>query len=296
MSVYFCFSFGSRTDHQSAKILVAPRLSRRGCSFRTRERWRLQNKRNAFIGRRARCSEDSSSSVSSASCSKPSGPRSGTWQNRKGRGVNSVIHTLHKDWDPVSWVEVRERHMDAHSCLQRPSIPSRQSTSKEFYIKSLHLTWWSKVYLCSLQDLTNANFQVEQFLSRGQFSSPKGVGGMRSFLLSFWQPKNHLSGIRQAELPWTLIIHVCNYRALKEKQVTASMLLVSHFLIPCCSLLSACEQHSSAATTKLPSRGRGQISTEYTATRCSLHLQASISFLQGMSHRTYCMRQKTNPT
>lgn len=138
MSVYFCFSFGSRTDHQSAKILVAPRLSRRGCSFRTRERWRLQNKRNAFIGRRARCSEDSSSSVSSASCSKPSGPRSGTWQNRKGRGVNSVIRTLHKDWDPVSWVEVRERHKDAHSCLQRPSIPSRQSTSKEFYIIILH--------------------------------------------------------------------------------------------------------------------------------------------------------------
>lgn len=78
MSVYFCFSFGSRTAHQSARILVAPRLSRRGCSFRTRERWRLQNKRNAFIGRRARCSEDSSSSVSSASCSKPSAPRSGT--------------------------------------------------------------------------------------------------------------------------------------------------------------------------------------------------------------------------
>lgn len=54
-----------------------------------------------------------------------------------------------------------------------------------------------------------------------------------------------------------------------------------------------CEQHSSAATTKLPNRGRGQISTEYNAKMCSLHLQASIPFLQGMSHRTYCMRQKT---
>lgn len=101
MSVYFCFSFGSRTAHQSAKILVAPRLSRRGCSFRTRERWRLQNKRNAFIGRRARCSEDSSSSVSSASCSKPSAPRSGTYQNQKGRGVNSVIHDSHGDLESV---------------------------------------------------------------------------------------------------------------------------------------------------------------------------------------------------
>ena len=64
MSVYFCFSLGSRTAHQSARILVAPRLSKRGCSCRTRERWRLQKRRKAFIGRRARCSLESSSTSS----------------------------------------------------------------------------------------------------------------------------------------------------------------------------------------------------------------------------------------
>lgn len=64
MSVYFCFSLGSSTAHQSARILVAPRLSRRGCSCRTRERWRLQKRRKAFIGRRARCSFESSSTSS----------------------------------------------------------------------------------------------------------------------------------------------------------------------------------------------------------------------------------------
>lgn len=83
MSVYFCFSFGSRTAHQSASILVAPRLSSLGCSCRTRERWRLQNKRNAFIGLRARCSGDSSSSVSPTSCSRPSASRRWTYHQPK---------------------------------------------------------------------------------------------------------------------------------------------------------------------------------------------------------------------
>lgn len=83
MSVYFCFSSGSRTAHQSASILVAPRLSSLGCFWRTRERWRLQNKRNAFIGLRARCSGDSSSSASPTSCSRPSAPRSCTYYQPK---------------------------------------------------------------------------------------------------------------------------------------------------------------------------------------------------------------------
>lgn len=83
MSVYFCFSFGSRTAHQSASIFVAPRLSSLGCSWRTTERWRLQNKRNAFIGLRARCSGDSSSSVSPTSCSRPLAPRSWTYRPPK---------------------------------------------------------------------------------------------------------------------------------------------------------------------------------------------------------------------
>ncbi len=65
MSVYFCFSLGSSTAHQSASILVAPRLSSRGCSCRTSERCRLQNSRKAFMGRRARCSEEYSSLSSS---------------------------------------------------------------------------------------------------------------------------------------------------------------------------------------------------------------------------------------
>lgn len=83
ISVYFCFSFGSRTAHQSANILVAPRLSSLGCSWRTTERWRLQNKRNAFIGLRARCSGDSSSSISPTSCSRPSAARSWTYYQQK---------------------------------------------------------------------------------------------------------------------------------------------------------------------------------------------------------------------
>ena len=78
MSVYFCFSLGSSTAHQSARILVAPRLSRRGCSCRTSERWRLQKSRKAFMGRRARCSVGSSSgsSLATTHCSAP-GP--GVW-------------------------------------------------------------------------------------------------------------------------------------------------------------------------------------------------------------------------
>lgn len=90
MSVYFCFSLGSSTAHQSARILVAPRLSSRGCSCRTSERWRLQNSRKAFMGRRARCSEEYSSLSSSIPPHSPSwalvsAHNTGSWGEKWGK-------------------------------------------------------------------------------------------------------------------------------------------------------------------------------------------------------------------
>lgn len=90
ISVYFCFSLGSSTAHQSARILVAPRLSRRGCSCLTSERWRLQKSRKAFIGRLARCSFESSSTSSvvlpHCTCESCSwSHRTGCWLKKMGK-------------------------------------------------------------------------------------------------------------------------------------------------------------------------------------------------------------------
>lgn len=206
MSVYFCFSFGSRTDHQSAKILVAPRLSRRGCSFRTRERWRLQNKRNAFIGRRARCSDDSSSSVSSASCSKPSGPRRGTWQNQKGRGVSS-LSAFRKKTETLCTMWEWGRGTGMHTAVSK-GHPFHPDTA-ELYIKPPHLM---------VQGSVNALCKAQRWLPRGKIykAEDHSLAAILNRLArgdtSYSPPqqsRNHLSEMRQAELSWTLIIHVC---------------------------------------------------------------------------------------
>lgn len=115
MSVYFCFSLGSSTAHQSAKILVAPRLSRRGCSCRTRERWRLQKRRKAFIGRLARCSLESSSasSVVLPHC----GCEPCSWRN------SSACWECIQNWEICHRSEVRHVACQEHSPFPAPPHP-----------------------------------------------------------------------------------------------------------------------------------------------------------------------------
>lgn len=145
--------------------------------------------------------------------------------NHQGQGAAPGRTEREEVWAQLSAVCTRTETVSAawewgrgtwmHTAVSKghPFHPDRA----EFYIKPPHLMVQGSFMLSAR---LNANFQVGQFLNWGPFSSPKGVGGMRSFLLSFWQPRNHFSGIRQAELPWTLIIRVWKYRAHKEKQVT----------------------------------------------------------------------------